>query len=74
MPGAYDTVTRADKVTVKALDRLGNPFEISADGLLGECLQHEIDHLDGMVFVDRVEDPSLIRHVPPKSEKKEELL
>ncbi|MCL9684793.1 peptide deformylase [Legionella maioricensis] len=52
VPGAYDTVTRAEKVTVKALDRFGKPFEISAEGLLAECLQHEIDHLNGKLFVD----------------------
>lgn len=52
VPGAYDTVVRAERVTVKALDRVGNPFEIEADGLLGECLQHEIDHLNGKLFVD----------------------
>ncbi|MFI4963087.1 MAG: peptide deformylase [Legionellales bacterium] len=52
VPGAYDTVVRADKVTVKALDRFGSPFELSAEGLLGECLQHEIDHLNGKLFVD----------------------
>lgn len=52
VPGAYDTVTRAEKVTVKALDRMGKPFEIQAEGLLAECLQHEIDHLNGKLFVD----------------------
>lgn len=52
VPGAYDKVVRAAKVTVKALDRFGTPFEITADGLLGECLQHEIDHLNGKLFVD----------------------
>lgn len=52
VPGTYDTVIRADKVTVKALDREGKPFEISADGLLGECLQHEIDHLNGRLYID----------------------
>jgi peptide deformylase len=52
VPGAYDTVIRAEKVTVKALDRTGKPFEISADDLLAECLQHEIDHLNGKLFVD----------------------
>lgn len=52
VPGAYDTVVRAEKVKVKALDRSGNPFEISGDGLLAECLQHEIDHLNGKLFVD----------------------
>ncbi|KTD79183.1 peptide deformylase [Legionella waltersii] len=52
VPGAYDKVIRAEKVTVKALDRTGKPFEITADGLLGECLQHEIDHLNGKLFID----------------------
>lgn len=52
VPGAYDTVVRAEKVTVKALDRFGKPFEISGEGLLGECLQHEIDHLNGKLFID----------------------
>lgn len=52
VPGAYDTVVRAEKVTVKAQDRFGKPFEITADGLLGECFQHEIDHLNGKLFVD----------------------
>lgn len=52
VPGAYDKVIRAAKVTVKALDRNGKPFEISGEGLLGECLQHEIDHLNGKLFVD----------------------
>lgn len=52
VPSAYDTVLRAEKVTVRALDRFGKPFEMSADGLLGECFQHEIDHLNGKLFVD----------------------
>lgn len=52
VPGAYDTVTRAEKVTVKALDRHGKPFEIKAEGLLAECLQHEIDHMNGKLFID----------------------
>ena len=52
VPGAYDTVTRAQKVTVKALDRTGTPFEITGEDLLAECFQHEIDHLNGKLFVD----------------------
>lgn len=52
VPGAYDTVVRAEKVTIRALDRFGKPFEMTADGLLGECFQHEIDHLNGKLFVD----------------------
>jgi peptide deformylase len=52
VPGVYDTVERATHVTVQALDRHGKPFEVSADGLLGECFQHEIDHLNGKLFID----------------------
>ena len=52
VPGAYDTVIRAETVTVAALDRHGKPFERTASGLLGECFQHEIDHLNGKLFVD----------------------
>ena len=52
VPGAYDTVLRADKVMIQAQDRFGVFFEISADGLLGECIQHEIDHLNGKLFID----------------------
>ncbi len=52
VPSVYDTVTRAEHVTVRAQDRLGHYFEMSANGLLGECFQHEIDHLNGKLFVD----------------------
>lgn len=52
VPGFYETVKRAEKVRVRALDRDGNVFEREADGLLAVCVQHEIDHLDGKLFVD----------------------
>lgn len=52
VPGVYEEVTRAEKVTVRALGRDGKPFELEADGLLATCVQHEIDHLDGKLFVD----------------------
>jgi len=52
VPGIYADVTRANTVTVKALDRVGEAFEITADGLLAVCIQHEMDHLAGKVFVD----------------------
>jgi peptide deformylase len=45
-------VVRAQKVTVKALDRTGKPFEVTGEDLFAECLQHEIDHLNGKLFVD----------------------
>lgn len=52
VPGVYETVTRAQKVTVQALDRDGKPFSLEAEGLLAVCIQHEMDHLLGKVFVD----------------------
>ncbi len=52
VPGAYDKVKRAKEVTIRAQDRHGKTFEMTADGLLGECLQHEIDHLNGKLFID----------------------
>ena len=52
VPGVYETVVRADKIRVKALDRDGEPFELETDGLLAVCIQHEIDHLDGKLFID----------------------
>lgn len=52
VPGIYADVERADQVTVRALDRHGKEFELTADGLLAVCIQHELDHLDGKVFVD----------------------
>ncbi|KTD22174.1 peptide deformylase [Legionella lansingensis] len=52
VPGAYDTVTRAQKVTIRAQDRFGKPYEMTAEGLLAECFQHEIDHMNGRLFVD----------------------
>ncbi len=52
VPGIYEKVRRAEKVTVRALDRDGQPFTLEADGLLAVCIQHEIDHLKGKVFVD----------------------
>lgn len=52
IPGVYETVKRPSEVRIAAIDREGNPFEMDADGLLAVCIQHEIDHLDGKLFVD----------------------
>ncbi len=52
VPGFYETVSRPRQVKVKALDRHGEPFEMVADGLLATCIQHEMDHLNGKLFVD----------------------
>jgi peptide deformylase len=52
VPGIFEKVSRAESVKVRALDRDGSPFELEADGLLAVCVQHEIDHLEGKLFVD----------------------
>jgi len=52
VPGIYDSVTRAERVKVRALDRDGRVFELETDGLLAICIQHELDHLKGKLFVD----------------------
>lgn len=52
VPGYFDTVRRAEWVKVRAQNRTGEPFELEIDGLLAVCIQHEIDHLDGKLFVD----------------------
>ena len=52
VPGVYETVQRADQVRIRALGLDGEPFEMEANDLLAVCIQHEIDHLDGKLFVD----------------------
>ncbi|MBV2208549.1 MAG: peptide deformylase [Thermomonas sp.] len=52
VPGIYADVTRSNTITVEALDRHGQPFKMDADGLLAVCIQHEMDHLLGKLFVD----------------------
>ena len=54
-PGKSGIVTRAMRVTAKALDRDMNPFEIEAEGLLARCIQHEFDHLKGILYMGKVE-------------------
>lgn len=53
-PGLYGDVVRAERVKVRALDRDGNPYELEGEGLLAVALQHEIDHLDGVLFTERM--------------------
>ena len=52
VPGIFADVTRADTITVKFLDRQGQPQELTTDGLLAVCVQHEMDHLDGKLLID----------------------
>ncbi len=52
VPGFYELIRRSGKIRVRALDRDGQPIEFEAEGLLAVCIQHEMDHLDGRLFVD----------------------
>jgi len=52
VPGIYEKVRRAERIKVSARDQRGRPFRLEAQGMLAVCLQHEIDHLDGKVFVE----------------------
>lgn len=54
VPGIYELVERAERVKVRAHDQNGNPFTLAAQGLLAVCIQHEMDHLEGKVFVEHL--------------------
>lgn len=71
-PNVYAKVERAGEVTVKALDRDGNEFSMSADGLLAICIQHELDHLEGKLFVDYL-SPLKRNRIRKKLEKEAKL-
>ena len=66
LPGWIGEVPRAAKITVRGQTLEGKRIKINADGLYARCLQHEIDHLDGILFPDRVEDLSTLRKLPPR--------
>ncbi|HKJ76778.1 MAG TPA: peptide deformylase [Gammaproteobacteria bacterium] len=68
VPGVFDRVQRAERIRVQAVDREGEPFEAEYDGLLAVCIQHEIDHLDGVVFVDHL-SPLKRQRIRKKLEK-----
>ena len=70
VPGVYDKVTRAERVTLRAQNVKGEFFELEADGLLAICLQHEVDHLDGKVFVEYLSEMKQSR-IKTKMKKRE---
>ncbi|KAE9527534.1 peptide deformylase [Testudinibacter aquarius] len=72
IPGCRGLVPRKEKVTVKALDRNGNTFTLEADELLAICIQHEIDHLNGVLFVDYL-SPLKRQRIKQKMEKQNRL-
>lgn len=65
VPGFAGDVRRATVVTVKGLDRHGKKIRIKAEGLLARAFQHEIDHLNGTLFIDRVDSPEKMRRIVP---------
>ncbi len=73
VPGYFDLVSRPRKIRVKALDRNGDAFELEAEGLLAVCLQHEVDHLDGKLFVDYLSilKRQRLKHKIQKDKKRE---
>ena len=54
VPGVFAKTPRADRITVKALDKDGNPFELKTESVLAACIQHEVDHLEGKLFIDHL--------------------
>ena len=72
VPGYYDKVTRAAKVTVRAQNERGEPFELAAEGTLAVCIQHEMDHLLGKVFVEYL-SPLKRARLAAKLRKKQKL-
>jgi len=63
VPGYRGEIKRAEKVTVKALDRNGKAFRIKADDLLAEVLEHEIDHLNGILYIDHLESTEKLEKI-----------
>jgi peptide deformylase len=74
VPGVTESIERAERVRVRALDRNGEGFELDVDGLLAVCIQHEIDHLDGKLFVDYLSElkRQRIKKKAIKSRKRED--
>ncbi len=68
LPGYVGEVTRAATVTVKGFNPAGKPVRIRGEGLLARALQHELDHLDGILFIDRLQSLDKLRHVGEEEE------
>lgn len=74
LPGYAGEVKRATSVMVKAQDRRGRKVRIKAEGFLARAFQHEVDHLDGILYIDRVEGPDKMRRIaPPEDEEREDV-
>ncbi len=73
LPNWYGPVERAVMIRVRALDAESRPLRCEATGLLARAIQHEIDHLDGVIFTDRLTDPESLRFVDPSSDEAQRL-
>jgi peptide deformylase len=71
VPGYWGRITRHRAVTVKARDQRGKEIRVKGEGLFGQALQHEIDHLDGVLYIDRLESMDLLRKVEPGRRRRE---
>jgi peptide deformylase len=68
VPGYYGEITRSASVTVKGLDRNGKKFRIKATDLLAQALEHEIDHLNGVLYIDHLESEDSLHKIEPEAE------
>jgi peptide deformylase len=66
LPGYVGELVRAESVTAKGLNLAGRPVRIKAEGLLSQALEHEVDHLNGMLYIDRMENMDLLRKIEPE--------
>ena len=71
IPGYRGTVKRSQIVTVKARDRHGKEFRIKGEDLLGQCLEHELDHLNGILYIDRLVDKKTLHKIEPEEDEEE---
>ena len=68
VPGYYGEIVRSKWVRVKALNRHGKEFHVRGEGLLAQALEHEIDHLKGILYIDHLDDPTKLQKIPPQKE------
>ncbi len=73
VPGYSGEIKRAEKVTVKGLDRKGQKIRIKATGLMAQALEHELDHLNGTLYIDHLEDESKLHKIEPEKESEIEV-
>jgi peptide deformylase len=66
IPGYHGTIKRSEQVKVKALDRNGKAIRIKGEDLLAQALEHEIDHLDGILYIDHLENPDDLKKITPE--------